>query len=202
MLRGDAFVSTRPGAQHFVEMNIDRLGEQLLEPSEERLEMRRLQMRVEIGAASPVLVEHEPVRVFGVDMKVVADAARLGAGRGDLIRQNRPELVARLILRHHHSDDRAEFHLEGASRIHRLRDWLIATAMRMMSPRAMSCWLYSSPISSRPLLITPIISEPTIEPTTVPAPPNKLVPPSTAAAITESSSPSPSWNRPEWSRPA
>ena len=77
-----------------------------------------------------------------------------------------------------------------------------ATASRMMMPRAMSCWLYSSPMRMRPLLLSPIISAPTMEPITVPRPPKRLVPPRTAAAITESSSPSPTWKRPECSRPA
>ena len=35
-----------------------------------------------------------------------------------------------------------------------------------MTPRAISCWLYSRPISNSPLLMSPIISAPTIEPIT------------------------------------
>src|ERR1700733_7794275 len=154
-------------------------------------------MRFEIGSAAPIFIEHEGIQVFCVDMKIVVQAPRLGPGWRDWRGEDRPQLFSFFRPGDNHADYGAMAHDSDSWReCGYFREGLRATARMMMMPRAISCWLYSNPISNNPLLMSPIIKAPTIEPITLPAPPNKLVPPRTAAAMTESSSPSPSWKRP------
>ena len=67
-----------------VEFDLDRPSKKFIEALKQWLQMRRLQMNVEIGLAAPVLVEHEGVWIIFRDMEVVVDASGLGAGRRDL----------------------------------------------------------------------------------------------------------------------
>ena len=46
--------------------------------------MRHGQMRIQRGTVRPVLVEDEDARVRGINVEVIIDAARFGAGRCDL----------------------------------------------------------------------------------------------------------------------
>src|SRR5689334_25077727 len=105
-------------------------------------------MRLEILPAAPVLVEHEQVGVGIADVKMVVDAPLLATGGGDEAFQDRAQLVALAGLGAQDADDRAaDVHDSSSLPVgsDHFRVWLIATAMMMIAPRAMSCWLNSRP---------------------------------------------------------
>jgi hypothetical protein len=97
-------------AQHFEEPHFDGSGEKLVKPTEQRLQVRSLEMGVEIGSAPPVLIENEDIGILHVDVEVVVDSARLGARRLDHAGEDLAQFLARFVLGDDGADEGAELH--------------------------------------------------------------------------------------------